>query len=63
MPDSKKLIKIGELAKLSGIPVSTLRYWISGGKVNPITRTQSDYMLFLPEQVAEIKEINGKKKS
>jgi Fic family protein len=59
MPDSEKLIKIGELARLSSIPVSTLRYWISEGKINPIARTQSDYMLFSPEQVAEIKKIGN----
>jgi hypothetical protein len=59
MPDLKKLLKIGELAKLSGVPVSTLRHWISQGKLSPIARTQSDYMLFSPEQIAEVKKIAG----
>ncbi|MDR1595504.1 MAG: MerR family DNA-binding transcriptional regulator [Puniceicoccales bacterium] len=62
-PDLRNLIKIGEFAKLSGIPVSTLRYWISEGKVNPVARTQSDYVLFSPEQVAKIKELDEKRKS
>jgi Fic family protein len=56
---SEKLITIGKLAKLSGVPVSTLRYWVSDGKLSPIARTQSDYMLFPREQVAEIGKIVG----
>jgi Fic family protein len=62
VPALNKLIKIGELAQLSDIPISTLRYWISEGKISPIARTQSDYMLFSPEQVADIKKINRARK-
>ncbi|MDR1432945.1 MAG: Fic family protein [Puniceicoccales bacterium] len=58
---SEKLITIGKLAKLSGVPVSTLRHWISCGKLTPIGRTQSDYMLFPKEQAAEIGKIVGQK--
>ncbi|MGB2579428.1 Fic family protein [Elusimicrobium simillimum] len=51
-----KLMKISEFAKAAGLPVSTIRYYLRVGKIKPVSKTQGDYMLFLPEQVSEIKK-------
>ncbi|GAB7140776.1 Fic family protein [Deferribacterales bacterium RsTz2092] len=59
VPDTKKLLKIGELARLAGLPVSTLRFYIASGKLTLASRTESDYMLFDPKQAEELKENGG----
>lgn len=45
-----KLMTISKFAKLVGVPVSTIRYWIEIGKVKPISYTPAGYALFSAEQ-------------
>ena len=51
-----KLLTIAKFAKLAGLPVSTIRYWMKEGKIKPITYTASGYAMFDENQVAEIKK-------
>ncbi len=48
--DDKNLVTIGEFAKIAKLPISTVRYYLRVGKLKPITKTESDYMLFSPNQ-------------
>jgi Fic family protein len=45
------LMTIGEFAKYCGIPVSTVRYYLRTKKLEPVSYTNSGYMLFSKEQV------------
>lgn len=49
-----KLMKISEFAKACGVPISTIRYYLRAGKIKPVAKTDSDYMLFSEEQVKEV---------
>ena len=51
---SDKLLTISKFAKLLGVPVSTVRYWLKIEKVKPIAFTASGYALFDKKQIAEI---------
>ena len=51
----EKLLTIAKFAKLAGLPVSTIRYWMKEGKIKPITYTASGYAMFDEKQVAEVK--------
>lgn len=42
----QKLMTISKFAKLVGVPVSTIRYWMESGKLKPISYTQAGYALF-----------------
>lgn len=55
--ETDKLLKISEFAKLCGVPVSTIRYYLRTKKLNPVGRTNAGYMLFTKEQ----KGLVGKK--
>lgn len=44
--EQKDLLTISKYAKLKGVPVSTVRYWVKTGKVKPASYTNSGYMLF-----------------
>jgi Fic family protein len=59
---NSKLIKIGELSRLSGASISTIRYWIKSGILNPTETTESGYQLFNLENVNRIAEIIKLKK-
>lgn len=48
--DPKKLLTISKFAKLVGVPVSTIRYWVEIGKLKPHSYRESGYMLFDPSQ-------------
>ena len=41
-----KLPTIAKFAKLAGLPVSNIRYWMKEGKIKPITYTASGYAMF-----------------
>lgn len=43
------LLTIGELARLTGVPVKTVRFWSDEGLVPPAGRTPAGYRLFGPE--------------
>jgi predicted transcriptional regulator len=49
------LMTIGEFAKYCGVPVSTLRYYLRIKKLEPISYTNSGYMLFSREQTEILK--------
>jgi MerR family copper efflux transcriptional regulator len=47
LPAAKSLLKIGEVASLSGLPVKTVRYYEEIGLLTPtVERSQSGYRLF-----------------
>jgi len=50
MDKCKKLIRIGELAKISGLPKSTIRYYNEIGILKEAERTASGYRLFDKEE-------------
>lgn len=41
-----KLLTISKYAKLKGVPVSTIRYWVEIEKIKPANYTNAGYMLF-----------------
>ncbi|MDP9439424.1 MAG: MerR family transcriptional regulator [Actinomycetota bacterium] len=45
---------IGEVARLTGFPTKTLRYYEDIGLVRPTSRTQAGYRLYGPEEVARL---------
>jgi predicted transcriptional regulator len=49
------LMTIGEFAKYCGVPVSTVRYYLRIKKLEPISYTNSGYMLFSREQAELLK--------
>ena len=49
-----KLMTISRFAKLVGVPVSTIRYWMETGKIKPVSYTASGYALFSAEQKIEL---------
>ena len=51
---TKKLLTISKFAKLVGVPVSTIRYWVKIGKLAPAAYRDSGYMMFDPEQKMEV---------
>lgn len=53
----KKLLKIGELAGLSGESVATIRYWTREGLLVVRERTVGGYTLYEKEMVERIKKI------
>lgn len=56
-PAEAKLLKIGELARLSEEPVSTLRYWTDQGLLPPADMLPSKYRLYAPSAVKRAKRI------
>lgn len=54
---SKKLLKIGELAKASGESVPTLRYWTWEGLLDIASHTPSGYQLYESTMIQRIKKI------
>jgi DNA-binding transcriptional MerR regulator len=42
----KRLLKIGEVARLTDFPVKTLRYYEERGLVEPAERTEAGYRLY-----------------
>jgi hypothetical protein len=49
------LMTIGEFAKHCGVPISTVRYYIRIRKLEPVSYTNSGYMLFSEEQAKLLK--------
>ncbi|WP_028933096.1 MerR family transcriptional regulator [Pseudonocardia spinosispora] len=48
------LIPIGELARLTGLTVKTIRFWSDEGLVTPADRTPSGYRLYAPDAVLRL---------
>jgi len=53
----QKLIKIGELAKLTGQSVPTIRYWTSKGLLKVSSKTEKGYSLYDIKQIEQVKQI------
>ena len=56
-----KLLKIGELAKMSGESVTTLRYWSQQGLIDVEALTESGYKLYAPQMEKRIQQIKALK--
>ena len=54
---SKDMLTIAKFAKLVGVPVSTIRYWMKEGKIKPIVYTPSGYALFEEIQKSDVIEL------
>ena len=52
-----KLFKIGELSRLTKVPVSSLRYWSSLGLIKLDNRLPSNYRLFSNSAVGRVEQI------
>jgi hypothetical protein len=53
------LLKIGELAKLTGETVPTIRFWLKEGLLRAAQRTPSGYQLFDRNMIERIKQIHA----
>lgn len=56
-PETYKLLKIGQLAKVTGKTVSTLRFWTKEGLLQVEKRTQGGYQLYGQSMVEQAKKI------
>lgn len=71
MPKSERVnrgwLKIGELAKKLGIPVSTIRYYTEIGLLQVIAETQGGYRLYDAEEschrLSQIRQVNSPRPS
>ncbi len=52
-------MKIGELAKRTGLPTSTIRFYESKGLLNAVAREANGYRTYPPEAVAVLSIITG----
>lgn len=55
--EKNKLLKIGELAKLTGEPVATLRFWTKNGLLKVSGHTKGGYQLFNKRMTEQVKKI------
>jgi DNA-binding transcriptional MerR regulator len=56
-----KLHKIGEVSRITGFPVKTLRYYEERGLVEPAGRSEAGYRLYGEEEVARLEFIKKAK--
>jgi len=52
-------LRIGEVARRTGLPVKTIRYYCDEGLLQPKTRSASGYRLFDEDNLAELKIIRA----
>ncbi len=50
----RELLKIGEFARLTGVPAKTLRFYDELGLLEPAHRTAAGYRLYGPEEAARL---------
>ncbi|QOV35414.1 MerR family transcriptional regulator [Streptomyces ferrugineus] len=55
--DGTGLLTIGELARVTGLTVRTIRYWSDEGVLHPVTRSSGGYRLYDAESVARLELI------
>lgn len=55
------MIKVGEVARLTGLPVRTIHYYEQRGLLEPAARSEAGYRLYGVEEVARLKFINRAK--
>jgi MerR family copper efflux transcriptional regulator len=56
-----KLMQIGEVSRLSGLPVRTVHYYEERGLLEPAARTEAGYRLYGQEELARLRFINRAK--
>ena len=56
-----ELLTIAKFAKLAGVPVSTVRYYMKESKLKPTAYTASGYALFAENQAVEVKALTDKR--
>ena len=56
-----RLLKIGELARQTGLSIKTIRYYEQRGLLEQPPRTQGGYRLYGPEEVARLKFVQRAK--
>jgi DNA-binding transcriptional MerR regulator len=49
-----RLMRIGEFARLSGLPLRTVQYYEKRGLVEPVERTEAGYRLYGEEELARL---------
>jgi DNA-binding transcriptional MerR regulator len=54
-------MKIGDVARLSGLPVKTIRYYERRGLLEPAARSESGYRVYGAEEVARLEFIKRAK--
>lgn len=57
----KKLLKIGQVARLTGLPAKTIRYYEERGLVEPAARTRAGYRLYGEEEVSQLEFVKRAK--
>jgi MerR family transcriptional regulator, copper efflux regulator len=50
----RTVLKIGEVARRSGLPIKTIRFYSEEGLIHPVGRTEGGYRLFSEEVFAEL---------
>lgn len=58
----KQLLKIGDVAKLTGITLRTLRYYEELELIEPENRTKGNFRLYSPQVIQRVQFINSLKK-
>lgn len=56
-----KVTTVGEVARLTGVPVRTIHYYEQRGLLEPAARSEAGYRLYSQEEVARLKFINRAK--
>ncbi|MDQ3794770.1 MAG: MerR family transcriptional regulator, partial [Actinomycetota bacterium] len=56
-----ELLKIGELARLTGLPVKRIHYYERRGLLKPSARSETGYRLYGAEEVARLEFIKRAK--
>ena len=56
-PNTAKLLKIGELAKITGENVPTIRYWTTEGLLEVVKYTPGGYQLYHSKMIEQVKKI------
>lgn len=56
---AKKLLKIGELAKVTNEPVPTIRYWTKEGLLHVKELSKGGYQMYHPDMIKRVKQIRS----
>lgn len=57
--DNRNLLRIGQLAAESGVPIKTIRYYEDLGLLHPLRRTQGGFRLFSPSSITHLNLIKA----
>jgi DNA-binding transcriptional MerR regulator len=57
----RETMKIGDVARLSGLPIKTIRYYERRGLLEPASRLESGYRVYGADEVARLEFINRAK--